>query len=90
MLKALRLTGFLEGVSYLLLFFTMYLKYIQEMPLPNKVVGMAHGLLFVAYCGLVIYVAHEHRWDKKTAALALFASLIPFGTFVADKKIFSA
>ena len=38
-----RILAFMEGLSYLaILFITMPLKYLYEMPLPNLVVGMAH------------------------------------------------
>jgi integral membrane protein len=82
-LGALRLIGFLEGCSYLLLFaLTMPLKRIMHIDWPNQVVGMAHGILFIAYVMLVFIVAREQQvW-------AYAASLLPFGTFVADVKIF--
>lgn len=83
-----RAVAFLEGLSYLLLGITMILKYSYEMPLPNKIVGMAHGILFVAYVFLLIQVAFELRWKFGKIVLAFVASLIPFGTFYADKKIY--
>ena len=50
---------------------------------------MAHGVLFVAYGLWVVIVAKKYKWNMLTTGLALIASLLPFGTFVADKKIFS-
>lgn len=88
LLGALRLLAVLEGVSYLLLGLTMPLKYMFEMPTPNKIVGMAHGFLFIAYVVMVYVVNQEEKWSVKTNVWAYFASLIPFGTFVADAKIF--
>lgn len=87
-LGALRVFAILEGVSYLLLGLTVPLKYIYEMGLPNKIVGMAHGILFILYCLLVFVVNKEVKWSFSTNFWAYFASLIPFGTFVADAKIF--
>jgi integral membrane protein len=49
---------------------------------------MAHGVLFIAYCIWVILVGLEKKWNFTTLLLAGFASLIPFGTFIADAKIF--
>ncbi|MFN3316530.1 MAG: DUF3817 domain-containing protein, partial [Raineya sp.] len=43
-----RKVAFAEGISYLLFALTMPLKYIFKIPEPNYVVGLAHGLLFVA------------------------------------------
>lgn len=85
----LRILGFLEGVSYLMLFgISMPLKYAMDMPGPNKVIGMAHGLLFVLYCLYVVMAKFEYKWGAKRTFLALLASLVPFGTFWADKKLF--
>jgi integral membrane protein len=89
LLQFLRILGAVEGISFLvILFVTMPLKYIWEMPEPNKIVGMAHGILFIAYCLLVVIVGYRFKWKLLTIFWALLASIIPFGTFVADKKIF--
>jgi integral membrane protein len=88
-LGQLRIVGFLEGCSFLLLGLTMILKYKYMMPQPNYVVGMFHGVLFIAYVFLVLKVAFTKKWSILVTLLALAASLIPFGTFYADNKIFS-
>jgi integral membrane protein len=87
-LGILRLLAVLEGISYLGLFITMPLKYMLDQGTPNKIVGMAHGVLFIAYLFMVYYVNTEKKWSPITNFWAYFASLIPFGTFVADAKIF--
>lgn len=87
-LGRLRIIAFTEGCSFLLLFFTMILKYKFAMPQPNYIVGMAHGVLFMLYMLLVLQVAILKNWNITKVALAFAASLIPFGTFVADKKLF--
>ncbi|MGB3589163.1 MAG: DUF3817 domain-containing protein [Tunicatimonas sp.] len=88
-LGRLRIVGFMEGCSYLLLGVTMPLKYYFATPQPNYVVGMIHGCLFIVYIVLVLQVAYLRRWKIRTTFWALLASLIPAGTFYADKKIFS-
>ena len=52
-------------------------------------VGMAHGFHFIAYCVWVIIVSSTYKWSYVETFWALLASILPFGTFVADKKIFS-
>lgn len=85
----LRILAFVEGVSFLiLLFVTMPLKYAFGMPEPNKVFGMVHGLLFVLYVLAVIQMKIEQDWPVKKMLLALLASIVPFGTFWADVKLF--
>lgn len=87
-LGILRVLALVEGISYLAFALTMPLKYVFDMPTPNKIVGMAHGILFIAYCIMVFVVNQERKWSFATNFWAYLASLIPFGTFVADAKIF--
>lgn len=85
-----RLVAFAEGCSYLLLGITMIFKYKYQMPNPNYIVGMAHGVLFITYVGLLLHVGLQQKWSLVKMTLAFLASLIPFGTFYADVKWFRA
>ena len=87
-LGKLRIVAFIEGCSYLLLGFTMILKYKFAMPQPNYVFGLAHGILFVLYIFLLLQVSLIHRWNIFKMFMAFLASLVPFGTFYADKVLF--
>ncbi|CAG4993821.1 hypothetical protein DYBT9275_01241 [Dyadobacter sp. CECT 9275] len=88
-LGRLRIIAFLEGMSYLILLgIAMPLKYLAGMPQPVRMIGMAHGVLFILYVLLLIQVAIERQWSIKKSLLAFVASLIPFGTFYADVKWF--
>lgn len=84
----LRLLAVLEGISFLLFAITMPLKYGLQIPEPNFYVGMAHGWLFILYVIFCIQNILLHRWGFKVSILSLAASLIPFGTFYADAKVF--
>ena len=85
----LRILAFVEGVSFLIiLFVTMPLKYMYQSPMPNKIFGMAHGVLFIGYVLAVIQIYLAKNWTVRKTALALLASIIPFGTFWADVKLF--
>ncbi|MFD2588248.1 DUF3817 domain-containing protein [Croceitalea marina] len=87
MLILFRATAILEGISYLLLFgLTMPLKYWAEIGEPNKVIGMAHGILFILFVVLAGIVCWERKWSIKRFLIFFIASLLPFGTFYADKK----
>jgi integral membrane protein len=83
-----RLVAFVEGISYLLLGITMILKYHYGMPKPNYVVGMLHGGLFILYVILLIQVGISYKWGLVKMFWGFVASLIPFGTFYADVKLF--
>jgi integral membrane protein len=90
LIKFFRITSIAEGVSLLLLFgLAMPLKYIFDKPLMVEIVGMAHGVLFIAYVLFAIYYTFKVRWSLKVFAIVIVASFIPFGTFYADKKYFS-
>lgn len=87
MKKYLIPVGRLEGISFLLiLFVTMPLKYMFDSPMPNKVVGMAHGVLFIVYVYFVIIIAAEEKWPRKQLLMGLAASIFPFGTFIFESK----
>jgi integral membrane protein len=61
---------------------------MADMPGMVKVVGMAHGLLFVAYVIYVLLAKGEFKWSIGKTLLALVLSVVPFGTFWADWKLF--
>lgn len=86
----LRLTGFLEGLSFIILLcIAMPLKYYGGKPEAVKHVGMAHGVLFIVYIILVLLVGFRQKWTVKEIAIAIIASFVPLGTFYADWSIFS-
>lgn len=86
-LGQLRILAILEGISFLLLFPTIILKYGFEMGLPNKIVGSIHGLLFILYSIWVIYYGINKKWSLMKTLICLAASLFPFATFIVDQKI---
>lgn len=86
-LGQLRILAILEGISYLLLFPTVILKYGYEMGLPNKIVGGIHGLLFILYSIWVVYYAIKKKWNLMKTLICLAASLFPFATFIVDQRI---
>ena len=83
---AFRFIAILEGFSYLLFAVTMPLKYGYDILEPNFYVGMAHGGLFIFYCGLGLASAIQYKWKFGFSVGVFFASLIPFGTFYLDAK----
>ena len=66
----------------------MPLKYVWDIPEPTYPVGLAHGFLFVTYGIMVLVIAKKFKWDFKTVFWSGLAAFLPFGTFVADKRIF--
>ncbi|MBU0720446.1 DUF3817 domain-containing protein [bacterium] len=86
--KKFRQIGMIEGYSYIiLLFVAMPLKYLAGYPLAVKIVGMAHGILFILFCILLVKAWQDAQWSFKENTVFFIASLVPFGTFFTDKKI---
>ena len=87
MIKAFRITSYIEGISYLLLLGVgVPLKYLAGNDVIVKSLGMPHGILFMAYIFLAIIIKQKMNWDTKTMIIVLIASVIPFGTFYVDKE----
>ena len=87
LLSVFRITALLEGVSYiLLLFLATPIKYLYDDPQYVKMLGMPHGVLFMAYVVLAVLISSDMKWNSKTMWIVLIASVIPFGTFYIDKK----
>lgn len=77
-----RTIAYAEGISFLLLLgIAMPLKYAWGMPQAVKMMGMAHGVFFLAYIGMVAYLASEEEWPLKKSAWGLLAGFLPFGPF---------
>ncbi len=87
-LQRFRFIALLEGISYLaLVFMAMPLKYLADFPEAVQYTGWAHGLLFILYFAFLLPAWARHKWPLSKVALLVLASLIPFGAFVADKKL---
>ena len=87
-LRQLRIVALLEGLSFVvLLFVAMPLKYLAAMPLPVRIVGSVHGLLFVLFCCALFRAAFDREWPLKRSAVAFVSSLLPFGTFFFDRSL---
>ncbi len=83
-----RLVSFLEGVSYLLLLFiVMPIKYLADNPLPVKIIGMGHGVLFILFMIFLLESMKKHEWGNNFSIKLFICSLLPFGTFFMDKKL---
>jgi len=89
MLKLFKLSAILEGLSYLILLLNMFItKRIDAELYVNLrlIIGMVHGLLFLAYILLAIMIKDQMKWNGKDFFLILMSSIIPFGTFWVERK----
>jgi integral membrane protein len=87
----LRILGFLEGISLLvLLLVAVPMKYYFQNPSISKVLGPVHGAIFLLFLFSTLSVGVEQNWKFKTTIWkVILACFIPLGTFYIDKKILS-
>ena len=84
----LRAVAIVEGVSFLVLLgIAMPLKYVWGYPLAVKLVGWAHGVLFILFCFALAQAMRHARWPLTRATGLLVAALLPFGPFVVDRGL---
>lgn len=82
-----RAVSALEGLSYaLLVFVAMPLKYGFELPEMVRVVGMAHGLLFLAFVATLALAMRDRRWSILRSGQLFVASLIPLGALWIERS----
>ena len=87
MTNIFRVISYLEGISYiLLLFIGVPLKYFGGNEILVKTLGMPHGILFIAYILMAFFIKPNYKWTNREFAMILIASVIPFGTFMVDRK----
>lgn len=77
-----------EGISFLvLLLIAMPLKYLADWPLGVKLVGWAHGILFVVFLALAFETKSILNKNFGWLVKAFIASILPFGTFVLESQM---
>lgn len=83
-----RLVTLLEGISYLvLLFIAMPLKYMAGIPEAVRIVGSAHGALFVLFLLTMVAAAAEYNWRLLRLIKYFVLSLIPFANFWIEREL---
>ena len=84
----LRVVSLMEAVSYLVLLgIAMPLKYWAGQPWAVRVVGAAHGFLFVVLCVALLRVLVQARWPFFRTVLVFVASLVPLVPFWLDRRM---
>lgn len=77
-----------EAVTWALLLAGMFLKYVtRTTELGVQVFGMVHGVAFIGYCVVALFVAHDQRWRAGITLLALAAAVPPFATLWFERRV---
>jgi integral membrane protein len=87
-IESLRRVGKVEGVSFLVLLgIAMPLKYLAGWPLAVKIVGWAHGVLFVAFVIALVRAKLRANLTLVQTLMVFVAALLPFGPFLIDRRL---
>jgi integral membrane protein len=82
-----RVMAYVVGVGLLALCAAMVLAYGFDRHQFTKIVGPVHGFLYIVYFLATVDLALKLRWSVKRAVLILLAAMIPFLSFVAERRI---
>ena len=86
-LKTFRVISLLEALSFvILLLVAMPIKYILGNPELVRIVGMAHGILFVLYIIGALLFKNKLNWSNQILGIVILCSIIPLGPFYVDQK----
>ena len=86
-LKTFRVISLLEALSFvILLLVAMPIKYILGNPELVRIVGMAHGILFVLYIISALLYKNKLNWSNQVLVVVILCSIIPLGPFYVDRK----
>jgi integral membrane protein len=81
-IRTFEVVAALEGLSYLaLLGVAMPLKYVAGIAMATRVVGLMHGLLFLAYAVVLLDLFTNRRLPYRTLGLGILAGALPAGSF---------
>ncbi|MEJ7833796.1 MAG: DUF3817 domain-containing protein [Nocardioides sp.] len=79
--RLFRAAAVAEAVTWALLLFGMFLKYVTETTeVGVRVFGLLHGIVFVGFCLVTVLVAIDQRWSAGRLLLGLVSAVPPFAT----------
>ncbi len=85
--KIFKAVSTLEAISFLvLLLIAMPLKYAFDQPEMVRIVGMAHGILFVLYVFGAYWMYEKLNWTFKMLVISVLCSVLPLGPFYIERK----
>lgn len=87
-LTAYRVAAIVTGVGLLfLVLVAMPLRYIGDEPWLSKAYSPVHGVIYMAYVVVVIWVTTRRRWSPTKALLIILAGVVPFLSFVVERRV---
>ena len=88
MTSKFRIVALLEAVSLLALFAAaIFHRVFDGSDVGVSVLGLPHGLLFLAYALLALLIREEQGWSVGQTILVLVLSALPFGAVYVHTKM---
>jgi integral membrane protein len=86
--KTFATIALIEGISYVVLLgIAMPLKYYFGLPIAVRIVGWAHGVLFMLYMIFLLLCWIEYKWRFGRVVFYFIASLLPIVPFFVERKL---
>lgn len=82
-----RVMAYVVGVGLLALCVSMVLEYGFDQEQFTRIVGPVHGFLYIVYLVATVDLALKARWSMKGTVLVLLAGMVPFVSFVAERRV---
>jgi integral membrane protein len=76
-----------EAVSYLVLLAASVAKRTLDAPELVAVVGPIHGVIFLAYVALALYVREQLGWTGWTTVMVIVAAVVPLGGLIVERRV---
>lgn len=87
MTRWFRYVALAEAISFVALLVATAVKYGLDEPGGVELLGPIHGLLFLAYFVMVVFVREERRWNLRQTLAVLAAAVIPLGGFFVEMRL---
>jgi integral membrane protein len=85
-LRSLRLTAWAEALTYVVLLVVVVDHRVLEGPDRVRTIGLAHGVVFLAYLAAVLGARRQRRWSAPQVVTLLAAAFLPGGTVLAERQ----
>jgi integral membrane protein len=87
-LAVYRVAAIVTGIGLLfLVLVAIPLRYLGDQPWLSQTYSPIHGLIFMAYVVVVIWVSTRRRWSPTKALLIIVAGAVPFASFIVERRV---
>lgn len=87
-LQRWRIAAYAAGIGLVGLYTVVSIRLGFDNSTPSSVWSPIHGFIYMIYLALTVDLAIKARWKiSRTAVLLLLTTLIPFVSFVAERKV---